>query len=113
MLISCSKRELEIIHTQARTLRSTVSGYVLNIVMRAVAVDERLFAQLGSVVPSTWPLRRPGAKAVVHIRCSPQDAKRIKDAATRRRMTSSGFMVMALESSWRARQLAAKAIGSG
>jgi hypothetical protein len=79
--------------------RRTVSGYVLNIVLRSVGVEERFFARVIRLGP--LPFSRPaGPRTCLLIRCSEEEAKRIRQVAKRRQMTMCGYVLYCLERWW-------------
>jgi uncharacterized protein (DUF1778 family) len=81
LLIHCSAEEAKIIRERATQQRRTVSGYVLNVMMRVI--------------------RRPvGPKTTMLLRCSAQESTRIRVAAKRRGATISAFVLRTLRSSW-------------
>jgi hypothetical protein len=105
LLINCSQRELEQMRAYAEAEHRTLSGYVLNIVMRTVKFDETLFASLNRFAesnPFTVPqMPRPaGPRATALLRCSIAEATRIRAAAKRRNTTISAFVLHALQRSW-------------
>jgi hypothetical protein len=101
LLINCSRGQAARARELAESQRRTISGYVLNIVMRAVEFEEKHLARVERLGP--YPIRRPpGPRARVLIRCSAQEAKRIRMAAARRQMTICGYVLYCLERSWKA-----------
>jgi hypothetical protein len=103
LLLSCSRKEAEQVRKKARLQRRTVSGYVMNIVMRSVEFSDGLVARLGRS-----PLFKLNSKQVkglaprtaLHIYCTTDEAKRIRGAASQRKMTISGFVLSCLRRSW-------------
>lgn len=109
LLICCSEEEASKVHEEAKIELRTVSGYVLSVVMRAVQVDEKLFAKFSGL--RTWnlhgwkhSLRLPGPRTAMLIRCSKEQSTRIRMAAKRRDMTVSGLVLSFLIRSWLIRQ---------
>jgi uncharacterized protein (DUF1778 family) len=105
LLINCSQEELCHVRDFAELEHRTLSGYVLNIVMRAVAFEEKLFTSLPKLHEANpllgWQLARPaGRRTTMLLRCSTAEATRIRAAAKRRRVTISGFVLHALRRSW-------------
>jgi len=83
----------------------TLSGYVLNIVMRTVTFEENLFTSLPRFQQTNpllpWqPTRSAEPRATMLLRCSTDEATRIRAAAKRRRATISGFVLHTLRRSW-------------
>ena len=100
LLINCSEKEARKIHEQAALQRRGVSSYVLNIVSRAVEFDDRIFAAINGL-PGSKIRRLPGPRTTLLLRCSVEEAKRIRTAAKRRQTTISGFVLQALRRSWK------------
>ena len=109
LLIRCSAREARTIRGEAEIERRTVSHYILNIVMRALLVEERLFhgvSQFDKVtpVPRSASVRKPGPRTAILVRCSVAEAKRIRAAAARRRSAINEFVLACVRRSWLAKQ---------
>src|SRR5215470_6246060 len=106
LMISCLKEEAARIHEKAEFQRRTVSGYVLNIVMRAVKFDEALLAAHSRIhnlktVTAIYPAGRPrGPRAAMLLRCSREESDRIRAAAKHRDTTISRFVLWSLRRSW-------------
>src|SRR5262245_41725550 len=100
ILISCREEEAAKIRTGAAYDFRGVSAYVLNIVMRAVALDEKLLGQFLRLSPFPASIRTPGRRTAVLIRCSDEQASRIRAAAKRRATTISSFVLICLSRNW-------------
>ena len=104
ILIRCLKEEAEQIRERAMRDRRYVSSYVLSIVMRFVEFEERLFLKLLRFDELNRVARRPvriaGPKTTMMIRCSKEDAKRIRTTAQRRQMSVSAFIRQCLRRNW-------------
>jgi len=100
LLISCSEEEASKIRTRAEYDFRGVSAYVLNIVLRAVELDEKLLGQFQRLSPLPTQIRVPGRRTAVLVRCSDEQASRIRAAATRRSTTISGFVLNCLYRNW-------------
>jgi hypothetical protein len=99
LLINCSERQAAKVRETAEEQRRTISGYVLNIVLRAVGIEEQFFARVSR--PGPLPFRRPpGRRTRLLVRCSEEEAKRIRHIAQRRQMTICGYVLYCLERSW-------------
>jgi hypothetical protein len=82
--------------------RRTISGYVLNIVMRKVEFEEKVFRrhrQLAALAASP-SVRASGPRTTMILRCAQEEAMRVREAARRRDMTISGFVLNALRVAW-------------
>jgi len=100
ILISCSEEEATKIRTRAEYDFRGVSAYVLNIVLRAVELDEKLLGQFLKLSPIPAPNRVPGRRTTVLIRCWDDQASRIRAAAQRRSTTISRFVLNCLYRNW-------------
>jgi len=106
LLIACSVKEAQIIRERAAFERRTISAYVLQIVMRNAAIDEKLFEEYGKLrrlVDSEFTRRPTGPRTTMLLRCASQESARIRTAAKRRAITISGFVLYALRCSWHVR----------
>jgi len=105
LLINCSKREAQQTRANAEIQRRTVSGYVINIVMRSVNLTEKILPTLSS--PPLFGVQRKksskslGPRTTLHIYCSADEAKRIRTAAKLRSISISGFVLYCLHRSWK------------
>jgi uncharacterized protein (DUF1778 family) len=104
LLINCSRKEAELVRKGAGLQRRTVSGYVINIVIRAVEFSNRLVSSLGRSrafkLPQGKVAKGPAPRTTLHIYCATDEAKRIRAAAFQRRMTISRFVLNCLHRSW-------------
>lgn len=105
LLIRCSVEEARKIRAEAELETRTVSGYVLNIMARALRIDDKLAAIIHDSnlnrTLARLPLRVPGPRTAILVRCSMDEAKKIRAAAARRDATISGFVLHSLRSAWR------------
>lgn len=105
LLICGSAEEAQKIRSEAGFERRTVAAYVLNILMRAITLEEPFAAQLNPFqrlnrVLARAPMRAPGRRTAILVRCSVAEASRIRAAASRRDMTVSGFVLHSLKRNW-------------
>jgi len=105
LLVRCSTEQAHTIRLHAEKERRTVSGYVLNIVLRAVEVEDRLFSRLNrypemNKVLSRTPLTTPGPRTAILVRCYAIEASRIRESARRREIGISAFVMQALRRAW-------------
>lgn len=105
LLIRCSLEEASKIRAEAEIEKRTVSGYVLNIMVRALRIEDKLAAIIHDSnlnrTLARLPLRMPGPRTAILVRCSVDEAKKIRAAAARRDATISGFVLHSLRSAWR------------
>jgi len=100
ILISCSEEEATKVRTRAEYDFRGVSAYVLNIVLRAVELDEKLLGQFEKLSPLPSRIRVLGRRTAALVRCSDDQASRIRAAAKRRSTTISGFVLNCLNRNW-------------
>lgn len=115
LLIRCTQEEADTLRTQAWTDFRTVSSYVLYVLHRALAVEDNLFARLTPYryaflnrVQARTATRAPGPRTAVLVRCSVDEAARIRLAARRRELSISGFVLQILHRFWDASATIAK-----
>ena len=113
LLINCSQREAHRIRETAARQRRTISGYVLNILMKAIRFDESLahlralggdeklsvrnleFYGLGG-----FSTRPTGPRTTMLLSCPVEDARKIRETAKRKEITISGLVLHALRLAW-------------
>src|SRR5215472_918065 len=113
ILLRCSTSEAATIHEQSKIQRRTVAGYSLNILMKSVELDEMVLAQFGGDETSSltvWrrPIPGPGAGTTMLLRCSQDEARRIRAAAKRRGTTISGYVLRSLRRAWKVQMAVGK-----
>jgi len=83
----------------AQRERRSISAYVLNVVLRAVEMQEKYLARIDRLAPfPRYPLQRP--RTCILVRCSREEGSRIRAAAMRRDMTMCSYVLHTLERSW-------------
>jgi len=105
LLIRCSKEEAERVRIEAEKQRRTISGYVLQIMSRAIEIENRLLAKIDpytavNQVFSRKSLIGAGPRTAILVRCSVLEAERIREAARRRDLPINAFVLQALRRSW-------------
>jgi|SRR5215471_7690035 len=113
LLINCSLKEARKIREVAARQRRTISGYVLNIVMKAIRVDEGLTRLRALGVQETpfvrdiefygldgFSRRPPGPRTTMLLSCPIEEAQQIREAAKRKETTISGLVLHSLRLSW-------------
>ena len=109
LLLCCSQKEARNIRERAELQHRTISGYILNIVMRAVSFEESSLAK-GKLHPLNRSLYRTvvrptSPRTAILLRCSMDESKRIRAAAKVRESTICGFVLYSLRRSWDAEKL--------
>jgi uncharacterized protein (DUF1778 family) len=105
LIISCSQEQAARIHQRAAFERRTVSGYVLRILMRWLDLEDRLVVRQeegGRPLTAYHPVRPSSKRTTMLIRCSKEEAQRIRAGAKRRYTTISWFVIQSLALSWSA-----------
>lgn len=105
IIVSCSRIEADQVRLQSRQERRTMSGYVLNVVMRFVAIEEMAQPAVRANYWYTRPRRELGPRTTFLVRCNLREAIRIKSAASIRRWTVSAYVLHALQKSWLASKM--------
>src|SRR5579859_3121053 len=113
LLLNCARSEAARIRAAAGRQRQTISGYVLNIIMRAIRFDDSLahLRQLGVDARISVPgmeyyglegisRRPPGPRTTMLLSCSTVEARLIREAAKRREIPMSRLVLHALRRSW-------------
>lgn len=105
LLISCSQEQADAIHQRAALERRTVSAYVLHIVMRWLDLEDRIIVMQqegGRRLSAYQPVHSSRKRTTVLIRCSKEEAHRIRAGAKRRGTTISWYVIYTLSLSWSA-----------
>jgi hypothetical protein len=105
LLIRCSKEEAERVRIEADKQRRTISGYVLQIMGRAIEIENRLLAKINPYTAVNQVFNRKsligaGPRTAILVRCSVLEAERIREAARRRDLPINAFVLGALRRSW-------------
>jgi hypothetical protein len=105
LLIRCSKEEAERVRIEAEKQRRTISGYTLQIMNRAIDIEDRLFTKISPYSPvnqlySRKALMAAGPRTAILVRCAVVEADRIREAARRRDIPINAFVLQALRRSW-------------
>ena len=107
LLIRCNVDEAARVRVEAERQRRTISGYILQITMRMVEIEDRLFAKLSTFRATNQILSRralitPGARTAMLVRCNIGEADRIREGARRRDLPINAFVLQALRRAWTA-----------
>ena len=106
LLIRCTKQDLEGIHEQAQEEYRSVGGCLLHMLERSLWIEESFGRGLGPVYLAKRAMaktvRPKGQRAAILLRCSEEVAERIRQAARRRKMSISGFVLFSLHRHWAA-----------
>jgi hypothetical protein len=104
LLVRCNVGEADRIRFEAQKERRTISSYVSNISVHAVAADDRIFSKINSHPATELAGRRSSIardqRTSILVRCSTIEAERIRGAAHRREIPINAFILQALKSAW-------------
>ena len=105
LLIRCSTTEAEKIRTEAEKQHRTISSYVLQVMARAVELEERLYSNLTAYRLHNPILSRRGIidatpRTAILVRCDVEQADRIREAARRRVVPINAFVLQSLKRAW-------------
>jgi uncharacterized protein (DUF1778 family) len=104
LLLRCSPEEAAKVRHHAALEHRSVAGYLLFVLERNLAIEEKYsdaYTPLMIQQSQEEPTGREDRTAI-HLRCSVEQANRIRKAAARRQLSISKFIVFALQRSWRA-----------
>lgn len=107
LLIRCSEDEANMVREQAAAERRTISGCILNILERGMSMEERYAhgitrSFLENQARDFRVAHRIRNRAVILLRCSTDEADRIRTIAWRRGMSISEFVAFSLWRHWEA-----------
>jgi hypothetical protein len=100
LLISCTTMEAAQMRLHAKAQQRTLSATVLRVVLRGIDVDDQLYDRYHKLGPVRARAIKRDPRTAIHLRCSAQDSKRIRDAARRRGTTISALILYFLRASW-------------
>jgi uncharacterized protein (DUF1778 family) len=105
LLVRCSPEDAKAIHAEALAQHRSVSGYLLCVLERSIWIEGKSLANLPyamkiSLSPS------PEGRTAIHLRCTAEEADRIRMAAKRRLSSISSFVVFSLHRHWKAAERA-------
>ena len=104
LLLRMTRDEAEKVRSEAAKRGDKINTYVLRAAMHA-AVDDGLFSRIDGCWSGELPRPiRPssGPKTALLIRCTAEEAAKIREAASRSEMTIVGFLRHSLRTSWEA-----------
>jgi uncharacterized protein (DUF1778 family) len=104
LLICCSRQEAAKMRECARIEHRNLSSYILSVLLLSIDFEEALYSRYQRLTDlltlRTRKIRDASARTTVLLRCSQEEAKRIRVAAQRRDATISGFTLYILQRSW-------------
>ena len=105
LLIRCATEQADRIRVEAEKERRTISAYVMGIATRSIEVEDRLFAKMNAYstlnqIISRKALIAPGPRTAILVRCSTEEADRIRVAARRRDVPINAFVLQSLKRAW-------------
>jgi hypothetical protein len=104
LLIRCSVHEADKIRAESRKAQRTIGGYVLPLVLKAVTGDDQIFSKLEYFRPTERSSRLSSSsfipRTAILVRCSVEEAERVRQAAHRRSIPINAFVLGALKMIW-------------
>lgn len=106
LLIRCSQRDADAVRAQAFDERRTLSACLLNIIERSLWVDQQYAHGLTESFLAKQAMEfrlahEKGDRTTMLLRCSTDEAARIRAASRKRRMSISEFVVFSLWRYWK------------
>jgi hypothetical protein len=113
LLLHCTEAEAETVRRRAHDEYRGVSEYLLHLTMRTVELEERIARTLPSQVGlmgfrgrTNWRGTEP--RTTMLLRCSADEARRIRRAAEVRQMTLSEYVFKTVRRAWQVTDAMAK-----
>jgi uncharacterized protein (DUF1778 family) len=100
IFINCSQQDARTIRERAKLDHRNVSSYVLHILMRVVDGQKLRKSRALRRRPLKSTIQLPGPRAAFLLRCSKEEAKRIRAVAKMTDKTISGFVLRTLRRFW-------------
>lgn len=106
LIIRCSHEDAARIRNHASSEHRSLSGYLLHVLERSLWIEDRLtrgltksllLAQAGSIKSAR---RKKKIRTALHLRCTAEQAEKIREYAARRHLSISDFVVFSLRRSW-------------
>lgn len=104
LLVRCSRQDAQTVHAEASASRRSVSGYLLYVLEQSIWIEDKFLA--GAVLQAKYlpAVEPPRSDTAIHLRCTGEEADRIRGAAKRRLISISSFVLFSLHRHWRAVQ---------
>lgn len=107
VIVRCSQMDAERIRKEASSEHRSLSGYLLHVLEFAFRIEDTipgpvlaLRAVQGQVIKI---YADKGLRTAVHLRCTAEQAARIREYAARRELSLSDFVVFSLRRQWLAK----------
>lgn len=110
LTIRCSKEEAAILHSQAAAEHRSLSGCLLKILERSLRFEENYPGELRTLIRTEALIPPSKSRTKMLLRCSTEQADRIRRAAVRRETSISKFVVYSLRRHWKARAAALRVL---
>jgi uncharacterized protein (DUF1778 family) len=104
LILRCSQEHADKIRQRAAIEHRHVAGYILRLLEGNLRIEETYDDRftLAMVRETLEERTRTANQTAIHVRCTTEQAARIRKAAARRELSISKFIMFALERSWRA-----------
>jgi len=107
LLIRLSHEDAVRIRKEASAEHRTLSGYLLNVLERSMLIEQKVAHGASTPMLSMQARATLGPQCkklhtAVHLRCTVEQAARIREYSARRQLSISDFVVFSLQRLWRA-----------
>ena len=103
IIVRCFPEQAAKIRYCAGSERRTVAAYMLSVLERNITIDEK-FHGYKPAMEARRKISSLEKRTAIHLRCSSEEANRIRGAAAAINMSLSRFVVFVLERSWRTKE---------
>ena len=107
LLIRLSREDAARIRREASSEYRSLNGYLLRRLERSIQIEEtfgtgHLKSLLAKRDPEIIGLQDKRFRTAVHLRCTVEEAAKIREYAAKRHLSISDFVVFSIQRSWRA-----------
>ena len=101
LLIRCSREDAQKIHAEADAAHRSLSGYLLHVLERSLWIENRFVVGV-AYIKQTPAVGTRENRTAIHLRCTADEATRIRAASKKRLLSISGFVLFSLQRHWKA-----------
>jgi uncharacterized protein (DUF1778 family) len=107
LLIRLSQEDAARVRKEALSEHRSLSGFLLNVLERSIFIEQKLAHGVSARMLSMQARATLGPQfkrlhTAVHLRCTDEEATRIREYAAMRQLSISDFVVFSLRRLWRA-----------
>lgn len=105
LIVRCSREDAARLRSEASSEHRSLSGYLIRILEHSIAVEDKFTPMsdqrfLETQARSVLGTGHKHARTAVHLRCTADEAERIRQCAARRRLSISDFVVFSARRTW-------------